>query len=141
MDRSIDLPVQHMSVILIKSLVILNLLQLATDYNSSRFKNLSRIHSVVSANLSKLEVKIILIRLKHRMHSKFAPVSIKCQSTPVTCWTVLVQGKWNSNFNQDNKCFMIKTATLKQRIFYVSQLWDSWKIWPTQHKLSVIYPK
>ena len=76
-----------MSVILIKSLVILILQFLQTA------QDLKMIHSVVSAHLSKLEVKIILIQLKHRMHSKFAPVSIECQSSPVTCWTVLVQGK------------------------------------------------
>ena len=70
-------------------------------------------HSVVSAHLSKLEVKMILIQLKHRMHSKFAPVSIECQSSPVTRWTVLVQGKWNSNFNQANKsALLFKTAIL-----------------------------
>ena len=76
--------------------------------NSSRFENLSRImtHSVVSAHLSKLEVKMILIQLKHRMHSKFAPVSIKCQSPPVSVSSRTVKVKFKIGSGQ-KVCFII----------------------------------
>ena len=89
-----------MSVILIKSLVILILQFLQTA------QDLKMIHSVVSAHLSKLEVKMILIQLKHRMHSKFAPVSIKCQSPPVSVSSRTVKVKFKIGSGQKG-CFII----------------------------------